>query len=210
MFRINHKNIWNDRDSNSKTTAWEHSTGIFFAHLQIFWSNFANGWKQNYCFDTSFQRILTNINSTTDFYTLCRGVSRFCDETFSSHSAEKVCRWTRLCFRNFRVSENSKHKRGISQMSIEKMLSHSTEKFQKGILLLLKKFWFQKVLWMKRCITFFRRTFLVSECRKKSCHLFNISKKLGYRKILCIIGSIKIFCRKSLFHRAEKLRKGTH
>ena len=182
MLRINSKNIWNDRDSNSKPTAWEHSTGIIFAHLQIFWSNFGNGRKQNYCFDTSFQSILTNINSTTDFYTLCRGVSRFCDETFSSHSAEKVCRGTRLCFRIFRVSENSKHKRGKSQMSVENMLSHSTEKLHKGILLFLKKFWFRKNYGWKVVSRFFRRTFLVSECRKNSWPSLQYFRKFGVSK----------------------------
>ena len=204
MLRINSKNIWNDRDSNSKPTAWEHSTGIIFAHLQIFWSNFGNGRKQNYCFDTSFQRILTNINSTTDFYTLCRGVSRFCDETFSSHSAEKVCRGTRLCFRIFRVSENSKHKRGKSQMSVENMLSHSTEKLHKGILLFLKKFWFRKNYGWKVVSRFSVEHFWSQSAEKIRGHHFNVSENLGYRKNLCIIGGITFFPRKILVSQCKK------
>ena len=176
MFRINHKNIWNDRDSNSKPTAWEHSTGIFFAHLQIFWSNFANGWKQNYCFDTSFQRILTNINSTTDFYTLCRGVSRFCDETFSSHSAEKVCRGTRLCFRNFRVSENSKHKRGISQMSIEKIILTVPNNFKREYYCYWKSSGFKKFYGWKGVSRFSVEHFW-SQSAEKSRVIFSIFQK---------------------------------
>ena len=107
------------------------STGIFFAQLQIFWSTFANGYKQNYCFDISFQRVLTNINSTTDFCTLCKRVSPFSVEKLSSHSAEKFCRGNRLCFRKFRVSKNFLPKRGISRFSIQNFLSHSAEKFRR-------------------------------------------------------------------------------
>ena len=109
-------------------------------------------------------------------------MSGYFDETFSYHSAERFCRGTRLCFRNLRASKNSMHKRGISQMSIENMLSHSTEKFHEGILLFLKKFWFGKVLWMKRGITFSRRTFLVSECRKKSWPSIQCFRKFGVSK----------------------------
>ena len=31
-------------------------------------------------------------------------------------------------------------------------MSHSAENFRKGILLFLEKFWFQKVLWMKKFV----------------------------------------------------------
>ena len=62
------------------------STGIFFAQLQIFWSTFAKGYKQNYCFDISFRRVFSNINSSSDFCTLCK--SRFSVEKFLPHSAE--------------------------------------------------------------------------------------------------------------------------
>ena len=61
-------------------------------------------------------------------------MSRVFDEKLSSHSAEKFCRGTRLCFRKFRVSKNCRHKKGISQISIENLLSHSTEDFSEGIL----------------------------------------------------------------------------
>ena len=87
------------------------STGIFFAQLQIFWSTFANGWKENNCLDISFQRVFTNINSTTDFCTLCKRVSRFSVEKFLSHSAEKFRRGSLLCFRKFLVSKNVRDKR---------------------------------------------------------------------------------------------------
>ena len=98
--------------SQKKLTRRPASTGIFFAQLQIFWSTFANGWKQNNCFDNSFQRVFTNINSTTDFCTLCKRVSRFSVEKFLSHSAEKFRRGTLLCFRKFLVPKNFRDKRG--------------------------------------------------------------------------------------------------
>ena len=77
------------------------STSIFFAQLHIFWSVFANGWNQNYCFDISFRRVFTNINSTTDLCTLCKRVSRFSLENFSSDSAKKFRRGSLQCFINF-------------------------------------------------------------------------------------------------------------
>ena len=49
-----------------------------------------------------FQRVFTNINSTTDFYTLRKRVLRFSVENFLSHSVETFRRGTLLrC-----VSEN--------------------------------------------------------------------------------------------------------
>ena len=88
------------------------STSNFFAQLQIFWSTSANGYKRNYCLEVSFLRFFTNINSTTDFWTLFKRVSRFSVENFLSHSAEKFRRGTLVCFRKFMVSKNVKGKRG--------------------------------------------------------------------------------------------------
>ena len=112
MLRINSKNIWHDRDSKPKLTACEPRFSMFFAHLQKFWSTFANGLKRNYCFVISSKRVLTNINSITDFYTLCKRVSLFSDEKFLSRSAKKFCRGTILCFTNFLVSKKFMDKRG--------------------------------------------------------------------------------------------------
>ena len=63
-------------------------TGISFAQLQMFWSSFANSYKQNYCFEFIFRRIFKNINSTTVSCTLCKRVSQFSFGNFSSQSAE--------------------------------------------------------------------------------------------------------------------------
>ena len=49
-------------------------------------------------------------------------------------------RGTHLCFRKFRVTKNSMPTRGISRFSIQKLLSHSTEKFRRGTLRSIKKF----------------------------------------------------------------------
>ena len=47
-------------------------------------------------------RVFTNINSTTDFWTLCKRVSWFSVEKFSSHSAKKFRRGTLQSITNFR------------------------------------------------------------------------------------------------------------
>ena len=90
------------------------------------------------------------INSTTDFCTLCKRVSRFFVEKFSSHSAEKFRRGTRLCLRKFRVSKNFMPKMGISRFSRENLLSHSTEKLRRGTLLCFTKFLVSKKFMDKR------------------------------------------------------------
>ena len=67
--------------------------------------------KQN-CFDISFQRVFTKINSTADFCTLCKRLSRFSVEKFLSHSDEKFRPGTLLCFRKFLSPKNVRDKRG--------------------------------------------------------------------------------------------------
>ena len=52
------------------------------------------------------------INSTTDFCTLCKKVSRFSLENIFSHSAEKFRRGILLCFRKFLLSKTVRDKRG--------------------------------------------------------------------------------------------------
>ena len=54
----------------------------------------------------------TNINSTTDFCTLWKRVSRFSVEKISSHSTEKLCRGTLLCFTKFWYRKKFMDKRG--------------------------------------------------------------------------------------------------
>ena len=67
-------------------------------------------------------------------------------EKFSSHSAEKFRRGTRLCFRKFRVSKNFMPKRGISLFSIENLLSHSTQKLRRGTLQCVTNLGYRKIL----------------------------------------------------------------
>ena len=109
-------------------------------------------------------------------------MSRIFAEKFSPHSAENFCRGTRLCCRKFRVSKNSMHKRGMSQISIEKLLSHSTEDFREGILRFWKNCGFEKLYGWEGGITFFRRKFLVSHCRRISWASLHCFKKIGVSK----------------------------
>ena len=76
------------------------------------------------------------------------------------------------------------HKRGISQMSIEKMLSHSTEKLHQGKLLFLKKFWFRKVIWMKRVYHVFPSNLFGLRVPKKFVAITSMFQKIwGIEKI---------------------------
>ena len=87
-----------------------------------------------------FQRVFTNINSTTDFCTLCKRVSRLSFEKFLSHGTESFLRGTLLCSRKLRVSKNFMPKRWISPFSIKNLLSHATEKLRRGTLLCFTNF----------------------------------------------------------------------
>ena len=68
--------------------------------------------ERDYCLKSSLRKFSTNINSTTDFYILCkRGGSRLFVQNFLSHSTEKF-RWGTLrCIRKFRVAKNFMHQR---------------------------------------------------------------------------------------------------
>ena len=63
-----------------------------------------------------------------------RGIARFSIENLLSHSTEKLCRGTLLCFTKFLVSKKFMDKRagGVSRFSVENFLSHSAEKFRRG------------------------------------------------------------------------------
>ena len=95
-------------------------------------------------------------------------------------------------------------------------MSHSAENFRKGIYCFWENFWFQKVLWMKKGVSRFSvENFWSHSAEKFRGHPFNVSEKLGYRNILCIIGGITIFprkffvsqCREILWASLQCLRK---
>ena len=110
-------------------------------------------------------------------------------------------------------------KRGISRFSIEKLLSHSTEKFRRGTLLCFRSFVsvpnhfveeslrqkvsrIEKFYAKKGNITIFYWKPVVSEYRKNFVReTFCVSQNFWYRKILWIRGgkeggSITILCQK--------------
>ena len=141
-----------------------------------------------------FQTIFTNINSTTDFCTLCKRVSRLSVEKFLFHSAVKFRRGTFLCFRKFRVSKNFMSKRGRARSSIKNLLSRSTEKLRRGTLLCLtkfpvsKKFRDKKGRRRKGVLRFSVRFFLSPSAQKfRRGTLYGVTN-FGWRKIVCFRG----------------------
>ena len=85
-------------------------------------------------------------------------------------------------------------------------MSHSAEKFRKGILLFLRKFLVPKSFMdEKGDITFSVEKFWSHSAEKLSWHPFNVSENLGYRKILCIIGGITFFRQKFLVSLCRKI-----
>ena len=99
---------------------------------------------------------------------------------------EKLCKGTLLFSRKQKISGIEKNlwiRGGISRSSVEIFMSHSAEKFCKGILLFLGKFLVSKSFMdEKGGITFFRRKFLVSQCRKISWASLRCFRKFGVSK----------------------------
>ena len=80
------------------------------------------------------------INSTTDFCTLCKRVSRFSLEKISSQC------------RNFGYRKMLGIREGVSRLSVENFLSHSAENFRRGTLQCFINFGYRKILclWISR------------------------------------------------------------
>ena len=76
-------------------------------------------------------------------------VSRFSVEKFSSHSAEKFRRGTRLCFRKIRVSKNFMPKRGISRFSKENLFSTVPKNLVGESFFVSQNLWYPKKLWIR-------------------------------------------------------------
>ena len=137
-----------------------------------------------------------------------RGGIMVLSELFVSQDRnEKLCKGTLLFSGNFLVSKKKLWMRGgISRFSVEFFMSHDAENFRKGILLFLRKFLVAKVLWMKKGVSRFSlENFWCHRAEKFRGHPFNVSKKLGYRKILCIIGNITSFRRKFFVSQYRKI-----
>ena len=161
------------------------------------------------------------IISTTEFCTLCKRVSRYSLEKFSSHSFEKFRRGTLLCLRKFLLLKNVKDKRGgVSRFSVENFLSHSAKNFRRGTLQCFINFGYRKIL----CLRGEHHDFLWKICcltvpKSFVGELFCVSQNFWYRKNFWIRGgggeegeeggvsrfSVKNF----LSHSAEKVRRGT-
>ena len=110
--------------------------------------------------------------------------------------------------RKFRVSKKNLWIRGgISRFSVEIFMSHSAEKFRKGIVMFLTKFLVWKSFMDEGgggVSRFSVENFWYHSAEKFRGHPFNVSENLGYRKILCIIGGITIFRRKSFVSQCQK------
>ena len=143
-----------------------------------------------------------------------KGVSRFYVLNFLSHSAENFCRGTLLCCRNFLVSKKVKEKReGASGLSLEDLLSHSTEKLRMGNLC-FRKFLVSKIVKDKRerggghhdfpskiCCLTIPKNFVGETC---------VSERFSYRKIVKDKrerGASRRSIENLLSHNTEKLRR---
>ena len=129
-------------------------------------------------------------------------VSRFSVQKFLSHCS-KIFHWRTLwCFRKNLSSKIFMHRRGGASRFCRKMLSHITEtkSFVKEPFCFPEIFSYRKKIMDKRgLITFFRRKFSVSQCRKNSwaslqcCTKFGVSKNFMHKRGYHNFPS-KLFC----------------
>ena len=164
-----------------------------------------------------FLKEFLQINSTTDFCTLCKRVSRFCIEKFSSHSANKFRRGTLLCFRKFLLLKNHRDKRGGSiKIFRRRFLVSQCRIFSQGNPSVFHYFPISKNFMPMRRISRFSIENLLSHSIKKFrrgtvlCFTkFLVSKKFMDKRGGREGGSITIFCQTILSHGAEQFRRGT-
>ena len=98
-------------------------------------------------------------------------------------------------------------KRGVSRFSVENFWSHSAEKFRGHPFNASENLGYRKILCILGGITFFRRKFLVSECRKISWACLQCFRKFGVSKNFMHNRGYHNFPSKTfLSHSAEKFR----
>ena len=112
------------------------------------------------------------------------GASRFCRNFLSHRTETKSFVKEPFCFPEiFWYRKKLWIRGGISRFSVEIFMFRSAENFRKEILLFLRKFLVSKRFMDKKGgITFFRRKFLVSQCRKISWASLQCFRKFGVSK----------------------------
>ena len=94
-------------------------------------------------------------------------------------------------------------KRGVSRFSVENFWSHSTENFRGHPFNISENLGYRKILCIQ--ITFFRRKFLVSQCRKILWASLQCFRKFGVLKNFMHNRGITIFRRKFFVSHCRKI-----
>ena len=134
------------------------------------------------------------------------GASRFCRKFLSYRTETKSFVKEPACFPEiFWYRKNLWIRGGLSRFAVEIFMSHSAENFRKGILLFLRKILVSKSFMDEKGVSRFSvENFWSHSAEKFRGHPSNVSENLGYRKILCIIGGITIFCLKFFVSQCRK------
>ena len=100
--------------------------------------------------------------------------------------------------------------RVMSRFSVENFLSHSAEKFRKGILYCVTNAGIKKFFASEGYVTIFRRqVFCLTVPINFVGEPFSVSLISGIEKCYASEGYVTIFCRFFLSHCAKKFRRGT-
>ena len=106
-----------------------------------------------------------------------------------------------------------KREGGVSRFSVESFMSHSAEKFRRGILLSFINFGYRKVLGIREVegggVSRFSVEIVVSHGTEKFCwgKILCIRKFWLWKKFFAWEGDIRILGRKFLSHSTESLRR---
>ena len=134
--------------------------------------------------------------------------SRFCRIFFLSHRTEKTSPGNHSVFQKIPGREKyfmDERGGGYHDFPSKLLCLTVSKTFVRESYCFWKKFWFQKVKWIKRGVSRFSvETFWSNSAEKFRGHPFNVSENLGYWKKLCIIGRITIFRPKFFVSQCQK------
>ena len=136
-----------------------------------------------------------------------KGLSLNSVEKSLSHSADKICRRTLLCFERILVSKIFKRRRGEASRFCRNFFSDRTEKTSPGNHSVFQKIsGSEKYFMYKRGggITIFRRSFCLTVPKYFIGEHFGVSENFFFRKFSCIRGGGEILILSKLFVSLER------
>ena len=127
----------------------------------------------------------------------------FCSE-FPVSLCQKILWGNPLVCQKKSGMEEMYEEEGVSRFSVKIFLSHITKNFVVEPFVFTKFLVWYKIFKRRGMSRFSVVNFLPHSGKNHREEPFNLSENLSYRKVLCIMGAITIFCRNSLLLQYRK------